>query len=250
MTDQLFVAPFPRAWTPEQIKAFFEQVGPVKYVKRPRDLETGEYRKFAFVTMGSEELAAAAIEKLNGVEVEGEILTVKQAEKPMSSEPRPKPEPRPAPQPPTTPFDWEQRAEIVARVLAAPGAATTVKLTLIGRPGWVEPCGSTIVIGLTHSLKTTAFPKGVPTPPDTPTTYTIYIGSKQWKKVAEAIENPEDVLIIEGQLLLDAVLPGVSVFATNVNTKLLQQASKAKPAESAGETGETKDTKEIGETSG
>ncbi len=47
MTDQLFIAPCPPTWMPEEIKALFEQVGPVKQVKRPRDQETGEYRKFA-----------------------------------------------------------------------------------------------------------------------------------------------------------------------------------------------------------
>jgi RNA recognition motif len=237
MSDQLFIAPCPPTWTPEEIRALFEQVGPVKQVKRPRDYETGDYRKFAFVTMTSAELAAAAVEQLNGVEIEGAPLTVRLAEKPAVSEVKTKSEakPKPASHPTTPPeFDWEQRQEILARVLAAPGTATTAKVTVVGRPGWVEPYGNTVIVSLAHSLKPTGYPKGVPAPLDTPTTYVVFIGAKQWKKVAEAIENPEDVLIIEGQAMLDAALSSVLVFATNVNTKLLQQASRPK-AENGGE---------------
>jgi hypothetical protein len=241
MTDQLFVTPMPRSWEPDQIRALFEQVGPVKHVTRPRDRDAGEYRKFAFVTMASEELAAAAIERMNGVEVEGSPLVVKLADKPGASEKpkakaKPKPaaqeKPQPALQPPALPeFAWAERVDTLERVMAVPGTATTVKITVVGRPGWVEPRNNVVIVGLTHSLKPTGYPKGVPTPPDTPTTYVVFIGNKQWKKVAEAIENPEDVLIIEGQPMMDGALPAVTVFATNVNTKLLQQASKAKPAE-------------------
>jgi hypothetical protein len=91
----------------------------------------------------------------------------------------------------------------------------------VQRPGWIESRGNTVIIGLMHSLKPTGYPRGVPTPPDTPTTCVAFIGAKQWKKVAETTENPEDVLIIEGQTMMNAALPGVAVFATNVNTKLL-----------------------------
>jgi hypothetical protein len=80
------------------------------------------------------------------------------------------------------------------------------------------------------------FPKGVPKPPDTPTLYTVYIGSKQWKKVEETIADPEDVLIIEGAAAYDPEIRGIAVFATNVTTKLLQRQkreSQAAPQEGA-----------------
>jgi hypothetical protein len=233
MTDQLFAAPFPRTWTPGDIRAFFEQVGPVKSVKRPRDHETGEYRKFVFVAMHSPELATAAVEKLNGMEVEGEPLSVRYAENPIASKARSKlgeSRPRSASQPPAVPeLVWDQRQEALERVLAAPGPARTVKVTVVGQPGWVEPRGNLVMVGLTHSLKPTGYPKGVPAPPGTPTTYVVYIGAKQWKKVDEAIQNPEDLLVIEGQAMIDSDLSVIAVFATNVSTKLSQQANKPKP---------------------
>jgi hypothetical protein len=168
----------PPTGMPEEIKALFEQVGPGKQVKRPRDQETGEYRKFAFVTMSSPELAATTIEQFNVIEVQGIHPSVKLSEKPSVSDAKPKS--KPAVRPPALPeFAWEQRQEILARVLAAPGTATTVKITVVGRSGWIEPRGNTVIIGLTHSLKPTGYPKGVPTPPDTPTTHGAFIGAKQ-----------------------------------------------------------------------
>jgi hypothetical protein len=59
--------------------------------------------------------------------------------------------------------------------------------------------------------------------------YTVYIGAKQWKNVAQAIQNPEDRLIVEGFAAFDPGLEGMAVFATNTTTTLLQQ-QKRQPA--------------------
>jgi molybdopterin-guanine dinucleotide biosynthesis protein len=67
---------------------------------------------------------------------------------------------------------------------------------------------------------------GLPTPPGTPTTYVVYIASRQWRKVAEAIRDPEDVLIIEGFPQLDPQTSSIAVFATNTTTKKLQMAQR------------------------
>jgi len=74
-----------------------------------------------------------------------------------------------------------------------------------------------------------SLPKGLPTPPATPTFSTVYIAKKQWVKVADAIENPDDVLILEGWATDDAEREGMAVFATNVTTKLAA-AKRATPA--------------------
>jgi hypothetical protein len=62
----------------------------------------------------------------------------------------------------------------------------------------------------------------------------VYIAFKQWSKVADALRNPEDALIGEGYPTLDERIPGMAVFATNVTTKLLQQAKRAEQAKGAG----------------
>jgi hypothetical protein len=100
-----------------------------------------------------------------------------------------------------------------------------VKITLIGRPGKVVERGVSLIIGM-QSTKVPALPKGLPTPPITPTDYVVFIARKQWAKVGNAIQNPDDALIIEGFPVIDPQAKGIVVFAQNVTTKLLQAAKR------------------------
>jgi hypothetical protein len=101
-----------------------------------------------------------------------------------------------------------------------------VKITLIGRPGPLVAKPEFILTTM-QVAKTPSLPKGLPAPPTTPTSYTVYIARKQWQTVAEALRDPEDVLIVEGFPAYDPTLEGVGVYATNVTTKALQQAKRA-----------------------
>ena len=65
--------------TPEQLRELFASLGEVVNVSVPTDRETGRPRGFAFVEMGTDEQAAAAIEKLNGQELGGRPLRVNEA---------------------------------------------------------------------------------------------------------------------------------------------------------------------------
>ncbi len=101
-----------------------------------------------------------------------------------------------------------------------------MKITLIGRPGHVVEKQNLVITMMSQMQAPASFPKGVPQPPATPTDYTIYIAAKQWQKVAEAMKNPEDKLIVEGFAAFDPALEGMAVFVTNTTTKLLQQQKK------------------------
>ncbi len=57
----------------------FEQHGEVQEVAIVTDRDTGRSRGFAFVTLPSDDQARAAIEALNGTEVDGRTLTVNEA---------------------------------------------------------------------------------------------------------------------------------------------------------------------------
>ncbi len=107
------------------------------------------------------------------------------------------------------------------------GEVRTVKITLIGRPGPVTSSPTGTITTTMHNSKVPSLPKGVPAPPSTPTTYTVYIAAKQWTKVAPALLDPEDVLIVEGFPAYDPQHVGITVYATNVTTKVLQQAQRA-----------------------
>ncbi|MFO7684353.1 MAG: hypothetical protein R6X34_30350 [Chloroflexota bacterium] len=73
-----------------------------------------------------------------------------------------------------------------------------MKITLVGRPGKVIERTDAVIFTMT-APKPPALPKGLPILPETAVTiYLVYVARKQWDKVAAAIQNPEDGLVIEG----------------------------------------------------
>jgi hypothetical protein len=134
------------------------------------------------------------------------------------------------------PFAWKERIKI-ARELKKEQGEARVKVTLIGRPGKVVE-KRTFTMTMMTERKIPALPKGMPEPPQSTTTYMVYISKKQWNRVREAIKNPNDVLIIEGFARYDPELEGIAVFASNTQTKFLQQRQRQAQAEDAQKPGE------------
>ncbi len=64
------------AITQNQLREIFEEFGEVKSVKIVTDYVTGKSRGFGFVEMANDDEAKAAIENLNGAEVNERPLTV------------------------------------------------------------------------------------------------------------------------------------------------------------------------------
>jgi len=120
-------------------------------------------------------------------------------------------------------FSWEDRIGIVNEASIQKGIASTMKIMLVGRPGKIIDKGQFIVTVI-ESNKVPTLPKGLPTPNNVATKYAVYIQKKQWNKVAEAIKDPDDALIIEGFPKTDAEVSAIAVFATNITTKKLQAA--------------------------
>jgi len=109
------------------------------------------------------------------------------------------------------------------------GRATTVKITVIGRPGAAVEQGQAVALALV-SEKVPALAKGLPEPP-TGTRYTVFVARKQWGKIAEALAaDAEDAAIIEGYAALDPRVEGIAVYATSATTKRLQAAKRATTA--------------------
>lgn len=61
------------------LQRMFEEFGTVASAQVVKDRETGRSRGFGFVEMGSDQEAQAAINALNGKEVDGRALTVNEA---------------------------------------------------------------------------------------------------------------------------------------------------------------------------
>lgn len=77
---ELYVGNLPWSVTDQALTTIFAGHGPVDRAKVVTDRETGRSRGFAFVTMNDDNAARAAITALNGKDMEGRALTVRQAE--------------------------------------------------------------------------------------------------------------------------------------------------------------------------
>jgi len=127
---------------------------------------------------------------------------------------------------------WDAAAvrEVMALAPAAMGGATSVKITVVGRPGKVVEREGVVAVAL-MSAGMPSLPKGLPVPGATRTRYVVLIARKQWTKVVAALSDPADTLIIEGYPALEERFAGtITVYATRVTTKQLQAAQKAETA--------------------
>ena len=77
--SKLYVGNLSFKTTEDELRAAFGQFGTVTDLYVAMDKMTGRPRGFAFVTMGTAEEAKAATEKMNGTDLGGRQLTVKEA---------------------------------------------------------------------------------------------------------------------------------------------------------------------------
>jgi cold-inducible RNA-binding protein len=81
---KLYVGNLSFSTTEEALQAEFAAFGQVEEVAVISDRDTGRPRGFAFVAMGNDNEARAAIEALNGTDLDGRTITVNEA-KPKSN---------------------------------------------------------------------------------------------------------------------------------------------------------------------
>ncbi len=77
--SRLFIGGLDWSVTSDQLRRKLEEFGPVTDAIVVLDRDTGDSRGFGFVTMADRKDAAEAIRKLNGKEMEGRTLVVRQA---------------------------------------------------------------------------------------------------------------------------------------------------------------------------
>lgn len=78
--NRLYVGNLPFSATAAEVQAAFQAHGTVTDVRLVTDRATGRSRGFAFVTMGSEEEAARAMEKMEGAMLGGRPMRVSEAQ--------------------------------------------------------------------------------------------------------------------------------------------------------------------------
>jgi len=128
------------------------------------------------------------------------------------------------------PFDEATFGAAAREAMSEAGEATTVKLTVIGRPGKVVERGDVMLVGM-RSEKAPSLPKGVPAPPSPRTDYMVLVARKQWSKVAAALAaDPADKVIVEGYPTVRPEFAGITVYATSATTTSIQAGKRAAQA--------------------
>ncbi|MBP7861042.1 RNA-binding protein [bacterium] len=84
MNNKLFVGNLAYQTSDAELQELFAEHGAVNSVQVAKDRETGRSRGFAFVEMGTQSEAEAAIKALNGREVRGRQISV------VVSQPKPR----------------------------------------------------------------------------------------------------------------------------------------------------------------
>lgn len=79
MSKKLFVGNLSWGATDEQLRDLFSAAGTVESATIIKDKMSGRSKGFAFVEMSTEEEAQAAIEALNGKELDGRAINVSEA---------------------------------------------------------------------------------------------------------------------------------------------------------------------------
>jgi RNA recognition motif-containing protein len=82
MAKKLFVGNLAFSTTEEQLRTLFGEAGTVMSVAIITDRMTGQSKGFGFVEMDTDQAAQAAIQKLNGREVNARALVVNEARPP------------------------------------------------------------------------------------------------------------------------------------------------------------------------
>lgn len=87
MANKLFVGSLAFSATDDDLSSFFAQAGTVVSAKVIMDRDTNRSKGFGFVEMSSDEEAQAAIQQLDGKELNGRAVNVSEA-RPREERPR------------------------------------------------------------------------------------------------------------------------------------------------------------------
>ncbi|MHB8841942.1 MAG: RNA recognition motif domain-containing protein [Candidatus Aquicultor sp.] len=86
MATKLYVGNLAYTTTEDELREKFSQFGEVESVNVIMDRDTGRSKGFGFVEMGTEDAAKAAIEAMNGQEIDGRTIKVSES-KPQERRP-------------------------------------------------------------------------------------------------------------------------------------------------------------------
>lgn len=118
----------------------------------------------------------------------------------------------------------------IAAAHAKKGTITvTPKMTLMGRPALDGVVARATYVSFTLDYKgAPSLPKGLPTVPTGPTTYTVYLAAKKWPALEHQLRvTPTDQLLLEGFVAFDADVEGPALWVESATTQALKRAKFA-----------------------
>lgn len=116
---------------------------------------------------------------------------------------------------------WDERIVLIQSLRTEQGEIKSMKVTLSGRPGRIEKRPEVVVTTMSYVASVPNLPRGIPTPPTTPTLYAVYMSPKQWERIEESMADPADNLMIDGVCAFDPDTNGMAVFALTVRSELM-----------------------------
>lgn len=125
-------------------------------------------------------------------------------------------------------FEWAERETHTSGLLEQRGEAVDVRVTLEGRPGKVKVFKDVVMTTFEHHPARFDNPDDLPSPPDEPVMYTVYMGPKQWRRVEDAVANSEDQLIVEGICAFDKEANMMAIYANKVTTQTMRDEANAR----------------------
>jgi PHAX RNA-binding domain len=129
---------------------------------------------------------------------------------------------------------WTRAVQAMTEFPSPPGKATTMTLTIIGRPTEVQAHGGAVLFKMQGPPPPT-LPRGLPALPKVPPpTWHVWVAIRQWNRVKDALAaDPQDQLILEGYPVLPGTQPVLLVHTcTSIS---LQRAQRPPNAQDAGE---------------
>lgn len=126
---------------------------------------------------------------------------------------------------------WSERIALIQSLQTEQGEIESMKIIIRGRPGRIEKRPEVVVTTMSFVASVPNLPRGIPTPPSTPTMYTVYMALKQWEKVEESMADPADMLLLEGICAFDSDTNSMAIFSTSVRSELME--AKAREAQIA-----------------
>ena len=126
------------------------------------------------------------------------------------------------------PFNHAGRVALLKPLLQRSGKVSAMKVSLTGRPGRIERRHELVITTMTHSPAPPDLPRGVPALPQAPTPVIVYVSARQWRKVEEALQLPQEELVVDGHCAWDGEAGCLALHAARVSTLSAETLARAR----------------------